>query len=105
MILRSCRIMAAWGLFRDIFKAHVGVFVLYLLFRFVLTLVISSIAMLACCLLCCTVLIPYIGTVILLPVVVFWRSYSVHFLEQFGGAYRLFGTGPSHYITVRQEPG
>ena len=105
MILRSCRVMTAWGLFLDLFKAHVGVFVLYLLFRLVLTLVISSVVMLACCLLCCTVLIPYVGTVILLPVFVFWRSYSVHFLEQFGGTYRLFGMGPSQYITVRQEPG
>ncbi|MBU4286444.1 MAG: hypothetical protein KKD76_05995 [Verrucomicrobia bacterium] len=105
MILHSCRVMTAWGLFLDLFKAHVGVFVLYLLFRLVLTLVISSVVMLACCLLCCTVLIPYVGTVILLPVFVFWRSYSVHFLEQFGGAYRLFGMGPSQYITVQQEPG
>lgn len=105
MILRSCRVMTAWGLFLDLFKAHVGVFVLYLLFRLVLTLMISSVVMLACCLLCCTVLIPYVGTIILLPVFVFWRSYSVHFLEQFGGVYRLFGMGTSQYITVQQEPG
>lgn len=104
MILRSCRVMTAWGLFLDLFKAHAGMFVLYLLFRLFLTLVISAVVMLACCLLCCTVLIPYVGTVILLPVLVFWRSYSVHFLEQFGGTYRLFGMGPSQYITVRQEP-
>jgi len=70
-----------------------------------LTLVISAVVVLACCLLCCTVLIPYVGTVILLPVLVFWRSYSVHFLEQFGGTYRLFGMGSSQYITVQQEPG
>ncbi|MFA5043696.1 MAG: hypothetical protein WC381_02090 [Kiritimatiellia bacterium] len=105
MILRACRVMTAWGLFLDLFKAHVGVFVLYLLFRFVLTMVISGVATLVCCLLCCTVLIPYVGTVILLPVFVFWRSYSAHFLEQFGGAYRLFGMGESQYITVRREPG
>ena len=105
MILRSCRVMTAWGLFLDLFKAHAGIFVLYLLFRFVLTLVISSVVILVCCLLCCTVLIPYVGTVILLPLFVFWRSYSVHFLEQFGDDYRLFGTGASQYITVQQEPG
>jgi len=104
MILRSCRVMTAWGLFLDIFKAHAGIFVLYLLFRLVLTMMISAVVMLACCLLCCTVLIPYLGTVIILPVLVFWRSYSVHFLEQFGGTYRLFGMGPAQYITVQQEP-
>lgn len=104
MILRSCRVMTAWGLFLDLFKAHTGIFVLYLLFRFILGLIISAAVMLACCLLCCTILIPYVGTVILLPVLVFWRSYSVHFLEQFGEAYRLFGMGPSQYITLRQAP-
>lgn len=105
MILRSCNTMTAWGLFLDLFKAHAGIFALYLLFRFALALVISTVAILACCLLCCTVLIPYVGTVILLPAYVFWRSYSVHFLEQFGGVYSLFGMGPAQYITVRQEPG
>lgn len=104
MLLRACRVMTAWGLFLDLFKAHVGVFILYLLFRLFLALTISAVVMLACCLLCCTVLIPYAGTVILLPVFVFWRSYSVHFLEQFGGAYQLFGTGTSQYITVQHEP-
>jgi hypothetical protein len=32
--------------------------------------------------------IPYIGTVLLLPVPVFLRSYSIMFMEQFGPAWR-----------------
>ncbi len=104
MILHSCCVMPAWGHFFDLFKVHVGMFVLYLLFRFVLMLIISCVVILVCCLLCCAVLIPYVGTVIILPVYVFWRSYSVHFLEQFGGNCRMFGMGPTQYITVRREP-
>ncbi len=104
MVVRACRVMTAWGLFLDIFKAHAGAFGLYLLFRLVLALVVSTVTLLACCFLCCTVLIPYLGTVILLPVLVFWRSYSVHFLEQFGENYRMFGTGTPQYINVQQEP-
>jgi hypothetical protein len=96
MVLRSCRVMQAWSLFLDLFKAHAGIFALYLLFRFALNLAIGAIVMLACCLLCCTVLIPYAGTVIILPVLVFWRSYSVHFLAQFGADYRLPGIINDH---------
>lgn len=105
MVLRACRVMTAWGLFLDIFKTHPGAFVLYLLFRLVLAMAVATITLLACCFLCCTVLIPYLGTVILLPVLVFWRSYSVHFLEQFSEDYRLFGAGTHQYITIPQEPG
>lgn len=92
MLLKRQGVMAAWGEFLELFKAQVGTFALYLLFRLALTLAISYVVLMACCLLCCTVLIPYVGTVILLPVHVFWRSYSVHFLEQFGAGYRLFSS-------------
>ncbi|MBI2442107.1 MAG: hypothetical protein HYV35_12145 [Lentisphaerae bacterium] len=103
MLLRECRVMTAWAELFELFKAQAGRFVLYLLFRFVLALVISAVAIAACCLLCCTVLIPYVGTVILLPIHVFWRSYSSHFLEQFGDAYRLFGPGPLQFVGAGQE--
>ena len=53
-----------------------------------------------CCLLCCTVLIPYVGTVILLPIYVFWRSYSVHFLGQFNDNLKMFEGGQTAYITL-----
>jgi hypothetical protein len=34
--------------------------------------------------------LPYLGTVLLLPVLVFKRSYSTYFLAQFGPAYNVF---------------
>ena len=34
-------------------------------------------------------MIPFIGTVVLLPFAVFMRSYSLYFLEQLGGPWRL----------------
>ena len=89
MMLRSCRVLAAFSIFFSLFKATPGIFILYLLFRFVLSVAIASISSLLCCLLCCTVLLPYLGAVILLPLHVFWRSYSVHFLAQFGEDYQL----------------
>lgn len=90
MLLRSCRIMTAWSLFWDLFRVNAGLFVLYLLFRLVLCMAVGVVTFMLCCALCCVVGIPYLGTVIMLPLLVFMRSYSVHFLEQFGEPYRLF---------------
>jgi hypothetical protein len=34
--------------------------------------------------------VPYLGTVLLLPILVFERAYSVHFLAQFGPSFNVF---------------
>lgn len=100
MAMRACRIMEGWKVFFELFRKHAGIFILYLLFKVVLGLAVGFITMFLCCLLCCTVLIPYIGTVILLPIHVFWRSYSVHFLGQFGKNLKMFENGGASYITL-----
>ena len=41
---------------------------------------------------CCLVIVPYVGTVILLPLHVFVRSYSLCFLAQFGPDYAPFAS-------------
>ncbi len=100
MALRTCRVMEGWSIFFDLFRKQAGIFILYLLFRAALSIVIGFIALLLCCLLCCTVLIPYVGTVILLPVYVFWRSYSIHFLGQFSDSLQMFNGNQTAYITL-----
>lgn len=100
MAVQKCRVMEGWSIFFDRFRRQVGLLVLYLLFRLALGLAIGFITLFLCCLLCCTVLIPYVGTVILLPFLVFWRSYSVHFLGQFDAKLRMFHDGYSSYITL-----
>jgi hypothetical protein len=100
MAVKECRIMEGWSTFFDLFREHAGIFTLYLLFRVALAVVIGIVTILLCCLLCCTVLLPYIGTVILLPVHVFLRSYSIHFLGQFDDKLRMFSGGQSAYIKL-----
>lgn len=100
MALKSCRIIKGWEVFFELFRRHVGMFILYLLFRAVLSLAIGFITLFLCCLLCCTVLLPYIGTVILLPIHVFWRSYSVHFLGQFDKKLKMIENEGASYIVL-----
>jgi len=103
MAMRSCRIMEGWKVLFGLFRRHAGIFILYLLFRAALGLAIGFITVFLCCLLCCTVLIPYVGTVILLPIHVFWRSYSVHFLGQFDKNLKMFEDGQASYITLSHK--
>ncbi len=44
------------------------------------------------CLTCCIAAIPYVGTVILLPVFVLLRSFSLLFLRQFGPDYDVWAS-------------
>ena len=74
--------------------AGIGRFILYLLFQIVLTIAIDSmilaIVLVTCCVAGCFMAIPYLGTVLLLPVLVFKRSYSLFYLAQFGREYDVF---------------
>lgn len=100
MALKSCRVMEGWASFFDLFRARAGIFILYLLFKALLSIAVDILTLLICCLLCCSVLIPYVGVVILLPIHVFWRSYSVHFLGQFGDELRMFDAEAADYIAL-----
>ena len=46
--------------------------------------------LLTCCIAGCLLVLPYLGTVLLLPVLVFRRSYSLCYLAQYGGEYDVF---------------
>ena len=96
MFLRSLGCLAAWRQFMTTLSANKLRFALYLLFQIVIAIAIGAIIGLGfcigCCLCCISVLmlIPYIGTVIILPLLVFKRSYSLYYLRQFGPEFDVF---------------
>jgi hypothetical protein len=75
-------------------SARPGIFVLYVLFQIVLSMAIAALVVMAvlatCCISCCLLLLPYVGTVVLLPVLIFKRAYPLYFLAQFGPEYDVF---------------
>ncbi|MCK5528965.1 MAG: DUF4339 domain-containing protein [Kiritimatiellae bacterium] len=94
MYNRDMTFTEAFGKFRGIYKRNSGKFILYGIFYVVLGMA-SGIAvlgfiMLTCCTAMCLMMIPFIGTVVMLPVTVFFRVYSVEYLAQFGGDYICF---------------
>jgi hypothetical protein len=94
MYLRTSSCVAAWREFLEIVSARKGALFVYILFQFVISIAISSLilafALVTCCCACCFMAIPYIGTVVLLPILVFKRAYSLHYLRQFGADFDVF---------------
>jgi len=89
MYLRRCSCTDAWREFLPWAKAYAGQFALFLLFKIVLGIGIGLLAMLAMVLTCCVAAIPFLGTVILLPLAVFMRSYTLSYLAQYHPEYDL----------------
>jgi hypothetical protein len=87
MYRRRCRAIEA---FRDVTMliAHnLGSFVLFCLFGIVLVLAVLMIGAIVTCATCCVAALPYVGTVILLPLFVCLRAFGFLFLRQFGSDY------------------
>ena len=94
MYLQNISPVAALGQLWRVILIHKGAFTLYILFQILINLAIGAIIITAVLLTCCCagvlIAIPYIGTVILLPLTVFKRAYSLVFLAQLGDEYDVF---------------
>ncbi|MHC4525347.1 MAG: DUF7544 domain-containing protein [Planctomycetota bacterium] len=96
MRLGSCTVTEGWRRFWALCKPNIGTFVLFLLFLIAVNIVLGIIALIvvvgACCLCCVGIIfmIPYIGTVAMLPLIVWRRAYSALFLAQFGPEFDVF---------------
>jgi hypothetical protein len=93
--LRRCGCRTAWGLLLGHMIRFPTAFLLYLLIQILLSLVtalaVFVFAVITCCG-CCLLFVPYLSTVILLPVFVLHRAYPLHFLAQLGPEWNAFGS-------------
>jgi hypothetical protein len=101
MYRRRCRAYEAFCAALSLIAAHPGEILLYCLFLVVLAIAIGLVSCLAICATCCIAALPYIGTVILLPVFILFRSFSLVFLRQFGQDYDVWaGFMPSEFLPI-----
>jgi hypothetical protein len=91
MYLRNERVMPAWCIVRDeVIRGRIGRIILFYLMRLVLSIGVGIVGMIAVCATCCIAAIPYLGSaVILLPLHVFMRCYTLCFVEQVGPEWRV----------------
>jgi len=84
MYRRRCGAVEAFRSTVSLMMSDPVPFILYILFLFVLTILVAMISCVATCVTCCIAAIPYVGTVILLPLYVFLTAYPLLFARQFG---------------------
>jgi hypothetical protein len=105
MYLRRIGVLDAWREFHSSMLAgHIGTFVLYVLFKIVLPIAVGMLMVLLFCCTLCIMAIPYVGThVLILPLHVFWRSYSLYFIEQFDPEWRIFSVADVPIVELADE--
>jgi hypothetical protein len=88
MFLGTAKCTDAWRRFLRLLAANKAHLALYILFQIVISIAIAAIifavALGTCCCAFCIMSIPYIGTVLLLPILTFRRAYSALYLSQYG---------------------
>ncbi len=80
-------VIAAWQYFLPMLSSHFGSFILCGLFTLMLFvgvgLCVVAIGLMTCCIGLLLIALPYIGTVLMLPVIVTYRAFTVEYLAQF----------------------
>lgn len=100
MYLGRLPVGEAWRVVRrEVLEGRAGTVALYLLMKVLISIVMGVVTFGLICgtlgVACCLLMIPYLGTVVLLPLLVFNRCYSLCFLEQLGGRWKLFAPPPA----------
>jgi hypothetical protein len=87
MYRQRCHARLAFAQAVDLVSSHPGPILLYVLFLLLLAVAAVTISCVVTCATCCIAAIPYVGTVILLPIPVTLGAFSLLFLRQFGPDY------------------
>jgi hypothetical protein len=104
MYRQRCRAMVAFREVVGLIVARPGPIALYLLFFFVLGLATAVISCLSLPFTCCVAAIPYVGTVVLLPIYVVLAAFPLFFLRQFGPQYDVWTAADLLTPTTPPEP-
>jgi hypothetical protein len=93
MYKHDLNVTAAWRLFLPLLQEQLSSFILYGFFYLALYIAVVigvvMIAVMTCCIGLLIIAIPYLGTVLLLPLYVTSRGLGLEFLAQFGSEYSL----------------
>ena len=87
MYRQRCKALTAFMTVIRLILREPAPFILYVLFGIVVLIGGSMLSCLVTCLTCCVALLPYIGTVILLPLYLFYYAWGLLFIRQFGPEY------------------
>ena len=93
MYHRNLGTSEAWAVLRwELLPGNAWRFIGFYVMTFLLWIPALLLILAGCCLTCCVALLPYLSSVAFLPIYVFFRCYSLGFLEQFGEDWRIIQT-------------
>jgi hypothetical protein len=105
MYRQRCRARLAFAQAVDLITSHPGPILLYVLFLLLLGVATVMLSCAVTCATCCIAAIPYVGTVILLPIPVTLGAFSLLFLRQFGPNYDVWaGFMPPEFLSALMPP-
>ena len=105
MYRQRCRAPLAFSQAVDLVSSHPGPILLYVLFLLLLAVAAVVVSCAVTCVTCCIAAIPYVGTVILLPIPVTLGAFSLLFLRQFGRDYDVWSdVMPPEFLPVLMPP-
>ena len=110
MYRQDLKTTEAWRQVLSLHGETPGQFILYMLWRLVLSLVsvaaIFALMIVTCCVAAFIMIIPVVGAMVTLPITVFFRSLGPEFLRQFGPDYDLWegGLDPFGFEAAPQHP-
>ena len=101
MYRQRCRARLAFAQAVERVTSHPGPILLYVLFLLLLAVAAVMISCAVTCATCCIAAIPYVGTVILLPIPVTLAAFSLLFMRQFGPDYDVWaGFMPPEFLPL-----
>jgi hypothetical protein len=104
MYRRRCRTGEAFRAALSLIANYPGEITFYCLFWIMLGIASAIAACATVLATCCIALIPYIGTVILLPLFVCLRAFGLRFIRQFGPDYDVWAAMPEASLTPPSLP-
>jgi hypothetical protein len=100
MYRRRCTARHAFMDVSKLVLARPGPFILFALFGLVLLVALGVAGTILSCLTCCIAGFPYIGTVVLLPALVWLLAFKLLFLRQFGPEYDVWALSGDQEVTA-----
>jgi hypothetical protein len=91
MYRQRCLARRAFSQSVGLLSNYPGPMLLYFLFLLLILFAAGLFTCIAACLTCCIAAIPYVGTVLLLPIPVTLHGFTLLFLRQFGSDYDVWG--------------
>ncbi|MBL6996805.1 MAG: hypothetical protein ISR75_00005 [Phycisphaerales bacterium] len=91
MYVKRVRAVEAWRIsWNELFIGHIGSSLLLFLMMVLLGIAAASAVMFAICATCCVGALPYISSVLFLPITVFFVCYALCYIQQFGSEWTFF---------------